>query len=166
MAEKLWRRAAEVDPANTASRFQLVMLLQGAGRNQEALQVCQEMVRAEPTNGFHYLGLGNLHARLNQPVAAETAYRKALELVPDRAETAFALAQFYLQADTNLSDAVRLSQRAVRLAPIALHYYVLSRACAKSGDGAAARSAIEQACALDPQNPQYRKLRDSLAPPK
>jgi len=162
MAERLWRRAAEVDPAHTACRFQLVMLYQKAGRNQEALQFCREMVRAEPTNGFHYLGLGNLHARLNQYAEAEAAYRKATELAPERVEGCFALAQFYVQANTNLTEAVRLSQRAVSLAPVAPHYYVLSRACAKNGARAAARAAIERACELDPQNPQYRTLRVSL----
>jgi protein O-GlcNAc transferase len=165
-AEKLWRRAAEVDPGNTACRFQLVMLCQKAGRNQEALQLCQEMIRAEPTNGFHYLGLGNLHARLNQHREAEAAYQRATELAPERAEGWFALAQFYLQANTNLTEAVRLSQRAVSLAPLAPHYYILSRACARNGDRAAARAAIERACELDPQNLQYRKLRESLASAK
>ena len=162
LAEKLWLRAAAVDPANTACRFQLVMLYQKARRNQEALRLCQEMIRAEPANNSHYLGLGNLHARLKQYAEAEAAFRKATELAPARPEGFFALAQFYVQTKTNLTEAVRLSQQAVNLAPAAPHYYILSQACAGKGDLPAARAAIEKACELDPRTPQYQNWRAAL----
>ncbi len=164
MAEKLWLRAAEVEPRDTACRFQLVMLYQKARRNQEALRFSLEMIQAEPTNAFHYLGLGNLRVRLRQPVEAEAAFKKATELAPRRAEGYFALAQFYVRASTNLAEAVRLSQQAVDLAPIAPHYGILAEAQAKNGDKPAARRAVEKACELDADNPMYRKLRASLQP--
>jgi tetratricopeptide (TPR) repeat protein len=138
------------------------MLYQKAKRNQEALRLCQEMIRAEPANSSHYLGLGNLHARLKQYAEAEAAFRKATELAPERSEGFFALAQFYVQTKTNLTEAVRLSQQAVNLAPAAPHYYILSQACAGKGDLPAARAAIEKACELDPRTPQYQNWRAAL----
>jgi tetratricopeptide (TPR) repeat protein/AraC-like DNA-binding protein len=161
-AEKLFLRAAEVDPDNTACRFQLVMLYQQAQRNQEALRFSQEMVRAEPRNAFHYLGMGNLHLRLKQGTEAEAAFKKVIELAPERAEGYFALAQMYVQANLHPAEALQLAQRAVSLAPSPVNYYVLSQACARNGDLPAATAAIEKACELDPRNPQYQRWRVSL----
>lgn len=161
-AEALWKRAAAIDSGDTASRFHLLMLYQKAGRNQEGLQICREMIRAEPTNAMHQISLGNFHVRLQQRPEAEAAYRKALELAPDRPEPCFALAQFYLQGTTNLDEAVRLAQRAVDLAPAAPHYFVLSRALARIGNRPSALAAIQKACELAPGNLQYEKLRTSL----
>jgi superkiller protein 3 len=121
------------------------MYYQKAGRNEEALRMCQEMIRAEPTNGLHYIGLGNLCARLGRRPEAEAAYRQAVDLAPDRPETHFALGQYYLQSNSNLVAAVRLAQEAVKLAPRAPHYYLLGRVCARTGDRSGALAAIEKA---------------------
>lgn len=161
-AEALWRRAAEVDPANTACRFHLLMLCQRAGRNREALQVCEEMIQAEPTNAFHRISLGNLYTRLGQSVEAGAAFQEAFTLAPRRPETCFALAQFYLRAGTNLTEAARLAQQAVELAPAPPHYYLLSRAQAKAGDRPAALAAIARACELAPENREYQAWRRTL----
>jgi tetratricopeptide (TPR) repeat protein len=161
-AERVWLRAAEVDPTNTSARFQLVMLCQRAQRNEEALRFCEEMVRAEPRNGSHYLGLGNLNQRLKRTATAEQAFRRAVELAPERAESHFALAQFYVQGRTNATMAVALAEKAVTLAPLPPHYYMLSRAHALAGDWAAARAAIAEARKRDPQNAQYRQLEQAL----
>jgi tetratricopeptide (TPR) repeat protein len=161
-AERLWKRAAAIDPNDTACRFHLLMIYQRSGRNQEALEVCREMTRADPTNALHQVSLGNLYVRLQRPAEAEAAFRKANELAPDRPEPCFALAQFYLQGNTHPAEAVRLAQRAVELAPAAPHFYVLSRALARAGDRPAALTAVQKACELDPGNSQYEKLRTSL----
>jgi tetratricopeptide (TPR) repeat protein len=161
-AEKLWKRAAALDPNDTACRFHLLMIYQRGGRNQEGLEICREMVRADPTNALHQISLGNFHVRLQQPREAEVAFRTATALAPDRPEPCFALAQFYLQGTTNLAEAMRLAQRAVDLAPVAPHYYVLGRVLARIGDQPAALAAIQKACELDPGNSQYEKSRMSL----
>ncbi len=161
-AEALWKRAAAIDPADTACRFHLLMLYQKGGRNQDGLEVCREMIQAEPANAMHHISLGNFHVRLQQRPEAEAAYRKATELAPNRPEPCFALAQFYLQGTTNLAEAVRLAQRAVDLAPAAPHYFMLGRALARIGDRPGALAASEKACELAPGNPQYERLRTSL----
>jgi tetratricopeptide (TPR) repeat protein len=139
------------------------MLYQKARRNEEALRICEDMIRAEPQSGSHYLGLGNLNLRMGRAPAAEQAFRRAVELAPDRPESYFALAQFYVQARTNVAPAVALAERAVALAPLAPHYYVLSRAQALRGDLPAAQAAIARACEQDPKNEQYREWRNALA---
>lgn len=151
-----------MDSANTACRFHLLMLCQRAGRNREALPVCEEMIRAEPTNAFHRISLGNLYTRLGQTAEAGAAFQEAFTLAPRRPETCFALAQFYLRSGTNLTEAAKLAQQAVELAPAPPHYYLLSRVQAKAGDRSAARAAIARACELAPQNREYQTWRRAL----
>jgi tetratricopeptide (TPR) repeat protein len=161
-AERLLLRAAGMDGENTACRFQLVMLYQQAQRNQEALDVAKQMVTAQPRNPFHHLAVGNLHLRLKQAAEAEAAFRKVTDLAPGRPEGFFALAQLYLQTNTNRAEALQLAARAVTLAPTAVNHYVLSQACAMNDDLPAALTAIDKACNLDPRNPQYQEWRSLL----
>ncbi len=161
-AEKLFLRAAEIDPNNTGSRFQLVMLYQRTQNNRKALVFAEEMVRAEPRNAFHYLAVGNLEARLQQPDQARIAFEKVIELAPQRPEGYFALAQWHLQQRVELSDALRLAKKAADLAPTAVNYYVLSQACAANADLSGARAAIQKAREMDPANAGYREWQQSL----
>lgn len=163
LAEALWRRAAEVDPTNTACRFHLLMLYQQTGRNADALRICEEMIQAEPNNPFHRLSLGNLESRRGRPAEAGNAFETAHRLGPDRAETCFALAQFYLRSNTNLARATDLAAKAVQLSPVAPHLFLYSRAAARTGDRAAAVAAIQQACVLAPTNTEYQNWRRTLA---
>lgn len=153
-----WVRAAGVDPANTACRFHLLMLYQQSGRNDSALRVSGEMIRPEPQNPFHQLSLGNLEARRGRLSEAGAAFEAAYRLAPDRAETCFALSQFFLRTDTNLPRAARLAAQAVELSPAAPHQYILSRAAAQTGDRAVALAAIRRACELDATNADYLGL--------
>lgn len=167
-AEALWRRAAGLDPANTACRFHLMMLCQKAGRNAEARQWCEEMVRQEPRNPFHQISLGNLELRLGNVQAAGVAFEAAYRLGPERPETCFALAQFCLRTDASAARGLELARQAVALSPVAPHQFVLSRAAVKTGDRATALEAARRAAELDPANPEYASWLRSLgagAPP-
>lgn len=161
-AERLWRRAGEVDAADTASRFQLLMMYQKAGRNADALRVCQEMIQAEPQNPFHLLGLGNLEARMGRRAESLRAFEEAHRLGPDRAETCFALAQAYLRQETNLMTAAELARQAAERAPAAPHLHLYSRLAARVGDRPAALAASQKACELAPDNSEYLKWRRAL----
>ena len=161
-AESIWARGAQIDTNNTAIRFQLLMLYQQSHRDREALRVCEEMIAAEPRVGSHYLALGNLQVRLRDPAAAERAFRKSIELAPNRPEGYFALAQFYLARPTRAAEALPLAERAVALAPAAPHHYMVARAKAAVGDAVGARAAVAKAIELDAQNPQYRAFLANL----
>jgi len=81
-AEQLWQRAAWLDPKNTACRMQLVKVYTQAGRDQEALRICEELRQIEPENATTYLNIGVLSARLNRLDAALSAIDRAIELDP------------------------------------------------------------------------------------
>lgn len=163
-AEALWLRAVAADPDNTACRFHLVMLYQKQGRNEDALAQAREMVRAEPKNAFHHIGMGNLLARLKRGPEAEEAFNKAIALAPERPEGYFALAQLYLRTESKTEDALRLAKQAVTIAPAPPHYFVLSQAQAKAGDRAGAIASIDRAREMDPKNPQYQRQHVTLLP--
>jgi len=161
-AEKLWLRAAEIDPGNTDCRFYLAMLYHQTDRNEEALSMCRKMIEAQPDNGAHYLTLGNLQRRQGLLDEAERSYRQLMKLAPARPEGYFALAQLLLQMRKGITQAVQHAHTAVRLSPSAAGHFVLARACAANADYRAALTSIEEACRLAPENPQYRELRDQL----
>ena len=50
------------------------------GRYREALRLFQVSADADPTDGDCWMAIGTCHDALKQPVRAEAAYRKALEL--------------------------------------------------------------------------------------
>jgi tetratricopeptide (TPR) repeat protein len=164
LAERIWTRAREIDPKNTAVRFHLVMLYQKSGRKQEALPIAKEMVSSEPGVFTHWITLANLYNRVGQIPEAEECYRKALSLAPDRPEPPFALAQFLLQRNTRLPEALSLAHAAVKCAPTAPHFFVLARSHAKLSQSAEALAAADKACALDPGNRQFEAFRSSLKP--
>jgi tetratricopeptide (TPR) repeat protein len=82
-AEAYWRRAAELDKNNTASRIQLVNRYRDTDRGWEAVVVCEELRRIEPDNARYHFVTGVTLARLKQFDAARDAVRRALELDPD-----------------------------------------------------------------------------------
>jgi Flp pilus assembly protein TadD len=156
-AEQLWRKAAILDPGNTACRTNLATLYQRNRRQREAVEICEQLRALEPDNPVRYLNLGILRARLRQFDAAEQALRKACELAPRRSDGYRLLAQIRLDRNEGGAETMELARQAVRLEPIAPNYFVLGAACAKNGDLAGARSALQRAMALDPGNPKYRR---------
>jgi len=162
-AEKLWRRAAELNPENTACRVKLVLEYMRQGANGKALQICDILIEIEPDKAFHHLGRGNLCARLKRFDAAELAYRKVVELAPQQSGGYRALAQLLLDAGGKLAEVQALAEEAVRLEPIAINYFVLGRTHARNDNRAGALAASKRAVELDPANPQFRQFYESLA---
>jgi Flp pilus assembly protein TadD len=72
------------------------------------------------------------------------------------------LAELHLRADKGLPEAKNLAATAVRLEPTARNYFVLAAICEKEGDLVGARAALERAAALDPDNPRYKALQESM----
>lgn len=164
-AERLWERAAVVDPDHVASRFHRLMLLQQAGRNAEAVVVCRELIRIEPDNGIHQLGLGNLLLRLGRTAEAEEAFRAVVRLAPERPEGYFALAQLLSRQRESLAEAEQLAQRSVELMPAAPHFFVLGRVQFLNGHFAEASASLDRACALEPGNAEFARWRAALRRP-
>jgi len=84
-AEKHWLRAAELDPANTGCREELMTLYQQNGRNKEALRMCEQLRQFAPENPQYHMCAGTLLTRMNRIEDALLAVKKAIELEPANA---------------------------------------------------------------------------------
>jgi tetratricopeptide (TPR) repeat protein len=157
-AEKLWRRAAALDPKNIACRFKLASLYQQNGKQLEALELCQQIGEVAPENPLNQLQMGFLNQRLGRIDAAEKAFRKVIAIAPRRAGGYHALAQLYLHRNRNLPEAKALAEKAVELEPVAPNYFLLSHARDKNVDLVGSLLALEQAIKLDPDNAEYRRV--------
>ncbi len=120
-AERLWRRAAAIDPSHVESRGFLAALCLQTKRETEALRLYQELAALEPGNGAHLFNLGALHLRLGQAAAAEAVLTRLTALAPERHEAHAALAQAYAMAGKD-QDAIGALERAMALDPANARY--------------------------------------------
>ena len=89
--------------------------------------------------------------------AAEEAFRKVIQLVPQRCDGYQQLARVCLGTGRKLDEARSLAQTAVRLEPLAANFRLLSEACHKNGD----RQVLfgdRTMLVLEPGNDQYRRI--------
>lgn len=156
-AEDHLRRAVVFDPNNTPCLQQLAWLHEQQGRPRDTLEIFTQIKETQSQNVDYWIGLGGLHVRLDEFDGAEDAYRRAVELAPQRPEAYTSLAQLYLQSNRKLSQASELAKTAVELQPTASHYFLLGVTCQRNGNLGDASQAIEKAMKLDPRNPQYRQ---------
>jgi len=157
VAEECWNKAAGMDPMNITSRVALLRLYSDSGRAEAMRPLLEQLCKIEPDNPVHFRNLGVYLSSQGDAEQAEAALRRFVELAPDQADACSTLAEFYLHAGRKLSEALALARRAVALDPTAAHYFLLSRACAASGDRAGMLTAIGRAIELDPGNAQYRQ---------
>jgi tetratricopeptide (TPR) repeat protein len=161
-AEDLLRRGADLCPTHPECLQVLAWLYERQGRTDEAMATWLRAKENHPENVSVHLRLGALYLRLGQFEGAEEAFTNVIQISPHQAGGYAALANLYLQANRKLPEAKRLALKAVEQEPLARHYFLLTTACQRNGDLADARSAIEQAVALDPGNPEYRRMRDVI----
>ncbi len=165
-AADLFRKSALLDGENAIYRAALEAYYVQTKALLEGVVAFQQLVAAQPSNHLNYLFLGRMHTRLDQPNAAETAYRRVQELAPQWAEGYRAMADLFLRVNRKLPEAQVLAQRVVELAPTASHYYLLAMACVKNGDRAAALQAAQKAAAMSPGDPKYQRLLQQLNGPR
>lgn len=144
-AERLWRRAAALNPKNLACRMSLGTLYVRDGQSERAIEVYEQLAAAEPDNALHFWQLGTLHAQAGQLDLAEANIVKVIELAPGSAKGHAGLAEIYLLTGRDPEAARRLAQRAVEIDPNVAHYDLLSRACDRAGDRPGAITATRQA---------------------
>jgi len=161
-AEKLWRRAARLDLKNVVCRAALATVYQRGNRVEEALEVCEQLQELEPKNPIRYLNTGVLNARLKRFDAAERAFDRVCELAPQHSVGYRMLAQMKLDAGGNMDEALELAQKAVELEPIAQNYFVLGVVRNKRGDLPGANAALKRAMAMEPGNPNIRRVYDAF----
>jgi tetratricopeptide (TPR) repeat protein len=82
-AERLYRRALELDPASADACRWLASLLHRQGRFREAHQAQLRLVEIEPDRVDNHLNLASLSAQLGDAAGAAAAVRAARRLAPD-----------------------------------------------------------------------------------
>jgi tetratricopeptide (TPR) repeat protein len=82
IAERLWQRAAALEPKGTLCRIELAALYERNGQDPEALEICEQLREIDPENGDYWLNVGLLNARLNRFDAALSAMERAVQLDP------------------------------------------------------------------------------------
>lgn len=85
-AEGHWLRAAELDPANTACREELMTLYQQDGRNPEAFRLCEQLLQLVPKHPQYHMCAGTLLTRMGRVAEALQAVKQAIELEPQNAD--------------------------------------------------------------------------------
>jgi tetratricopeptide (TPR) repeat protein len=92
-AEELWLKAAALDASNTLSRLQLAIHYQQTAQYHQALRYYQDVARLVPSDALVQMNIGRVSLKLNQVQQAEVAFKRVVELAPDRPEGHAALAQ-------------------------------------------------------------------------
>jgi len=159
-------RACELAPREWECRQMLASLYEHEGYTEEALRVLTDFAKAAPDDPKAPMFLGSMLGRLRRFDAAVECYRKAIALAPGQAMGYAALADLFLQeaSPKHAAEAKALAQKAVDLQPAARNLFLLAIACRRTGDLRAARAALDRALALEPENQEYRRARDSLQP--
>jgi len=85
-AERLWRRAAVIDPNNSASRKELLTLYEQSGRLEDARTFFEHLTQMPSKNAWDYFLLAQVCARLGYRADALTALEQALKMDPENAQ--------------------------------------------------------------------------------
>ena len=155
-AEKLLRRASDLDPLNLETFSLLGRLYIEQDRLAPALQEFDALAAADPKNlSAHVMAAMIVHAR-GDIKDARRRYNKVLQIEPRSVLAANNLAALYSEQGQNLDLAQQLAERAADQMPghpeiqdtLGMIYYQRHQV------GQAVRR-FEQSVAVDPQNPVY-----------
>jgi tetratricopeptide (TPR) repeat protein len=83
-AERDWRRAAQLDPANSRSRLSLAKLYARRGLWGDAIAYYREILLVEPRNADAVLGLAEAYQKIGRTVGAQNLLQAASEDLDDR----------------------------------------------------------------------------------
>jgi predicted TPR repeat methyltransferase len=149
-------------PGHPALALHRAMTLRQLGRNVEALPAFTQLARSFPQVPEGWRGLADVQEALGQIEAALHSRERARALVPNDPHVAFELALTMLQAG-RASEAARVLESLLQAAgdhPQA--WLMLARARSKLDDVAEARTALEHAKALAPEDPQIAHYHAAL----
>ena len=118
-AERLYRKALELDPTNASNTSNFALFMANVRKNyDEAEALHRGAIKLDPSNADY---IGNfalfLDAVRKNYDEAERLYREALTLNPVHANTTNNFALFMVRARKNYDEAERIFRRAVGLAP-------------------------------------------------
>lgn len=161
-AERLWQRAAMLDPYHFPSREALLAIYRDGARADDALAFFEQLAAIPSTNPWDHLYLGHLHTTAKRYDEAERVYLNLTRYAPERPDGYEALVELYLHSGKKLPEARSIAAKAVALRPSPQNHFLLAQVSARIGERAAALTAIERALALEPGNATYRALHDRI----
>lgn len=91
-AERLFRKALDIDPESASARMNLGIVLQGRGDSMAAAAEHARAVALDPSHAHAHYNLGLAHLELGDYPSAECGFREALRLRPEFPEAWVALA--------------------------------------------------------------------------
>lgn len=128
------RTAVENEPKNRGARFELIQMLQQAGRLEEALKAAQEW-RAEDAYNLVVVRLvGDLLSELNRKEEARRVYSAVVELLPKDAQAHRALATVLKQQGDVETAYLRLKAAAAQRPEDVRLAFELADAAARKGN--------------------------------
>lgn len=95
-AEKSVKQAMDLEPNNPQSLSAAALLASAQGQNEKVIVLVKRAIELDPLYVAAYRYLGNSLTYLGRLDEAETAYKKILELAPDRVATRKDLSRVYL----------------------------------------------------------------------
>ena len=127
-------------------------ILEREGDVPAALAVHEEVIARDPKLDQAWINLISLYARLNRTADAERAYRRAIELAPNRADAYYNFGVFCFGQE-RFTEARAAFQRALSLDPNnAEAAHNLGAVVERTGDLAQARALFQKALALKPDH--------------
>ena len=155
-AERLLRRALELDPANLNAYSQLARLYYRQDRLEDARREFEALAEHSPTPAAAVTMAGVLLQAQGRTGEARERFERAIELDPEAAVAANNLAWIYAEANENLDRALSLAQRATaRLPEMAETNDTLGWVYYKRQLADLAVPFFEQSIAIDSDNAAY-----------
>ena len=164
-AEQAFARASEADPESPGPLFHLAWLKARAGRESEAREPLERLVRLEPSYRFALIMLGRLNEKDGRLDDARQSYARAAQVgatAEDREEglrgvarVAFVQGRFD-DALPPLSDLIRAHPREAQLRALRME------ARARGQHPAGVLAELDTLRGLEPDNPDWASLRAEL----
>jgi len=147
-AEASANRALELDPRQVKSHLLLARIREGQNRREEALEYLEHASEIAPDSWPAQQGLGRHHYDNAEYDAADNAFNRLKELVPENPRAYRLLAAAYHMQD-RFEDAAAALQKALEIDPTASVYSNLGTLLFFQGNYRDAVSAFEKAVELD-----------------
>jgi hypothetical protein len=116
--EGAWKGAGHalltIRPRESAPDLQAAVELENAGQLDAAEEEYNSIIETHPDSVRAWVNLGNVRSRRGRTVAAEQAYRRALDLAPEDPDALNNLAWLLLEGGTALEEAESLARAATR----------------------------------------------------
>jgi Tfp pilus assembly protein PilF len=146
-----------------ADKYTKAIAAMKAGSNGEAEVLLKELIAVVPAFAPAHQALASLYAARGDMAAAETSYRKVVELDAQDAISHLALANFLAMQNRNEEAFKVLQEAAPRFPQHALLQFALGAAAFNLGKSDEAQAAFLKAVELDPANAEPHFYLGSLA---